>query len=83
MAKLLAKEPLFNTMNELEQLDKVFDFCELSLLLIQLIFDDIMTEIFLFSYLDPYAHLMKKMTKIFKITRCQSILSDNCRCFCT
>jgi hypothetical protein len=60
MAKLLAKEPLFNAMNELEQLDNVFDFCELSLLLIQLIFDDTMTEIFLFSYLEPYAYLMKR-----------------------
>jgi hypothetical protein len=60
MAKVLAKEPLFNTMNELEQLDKVFNFCELSLLLIQLIFDDIVAESFLFSYLEPYAHLMKR-----------------------
>jgi cell division cycle 2-like len=34
MAELLAKEPLFNGKKELEQLDKVFDFCELSLLLI-------------------------------------------------
>jgi hypothetical protein len=60
MAELLATEPLFHGKNELEQLDKVFDFCELSLLLIQLIFDDIMVENFLFSYLEPYAHLMKR-----------------------
>jgi hypothetical protein len=34
MAELLAKEPLFNVKNGLQQLDKVFGFCELSLLLI-------------------------------------------------
>jgi cell division cycle 2-like len=34
MAELLAKEPLFNGKNELEQLDKVFEFCGFSLLLI-------------------------------------------------
>jgi hypothetical protein len=40
MAKLLAKESLFNGKNGLEQLDKLFDSYELYLLFI-LTFDDI------------------------------------------